>query len=51
MFFILGFVEKQDKKVKLHVTLMNSLFRNSDNENDERRPFNAKELLSVSNIF
>lgn len=43
-----GLLDRQFSKVKLHATLMNSLFKVKDDEEDSKRmTFNARTLLEV----
>jgi hypothetical protein len=55
LFFTLGLMQKQYERVKLHVTLMNTLFRSDDTESQtsrrmqkHRETFDATNILKVS---
>jgi activating signal cointegrator complex subunit 1 len=51
-FFLLGLMQKQYERVKLHVTLMNTLFRNNDTESEtSRRKQKHRETFDATNIL
>lgn len=42
-----GLLDRQYGRVKLHATLMNSVFATTEEEGGERQTFNAKPILEV----